>query len=149
MEVKPEVNKKYLNYAGEKAESVRRLHRTSTAFVNAGALQSARKLFPIPAGLVAAKASWKDGLGGSFQRLHEKLKGEQQLECVLAVNTSSFDVFDGPGKPRTVSGGNALVFFLFRLLQRLQTLGTVPAIDWNAYAAQLANRKKRKGGRHV
>jgi hypothetical protein len=81
--------------------------------------------------------------------LHEKLKGEQQLECVLAVNTSSFDVFDGPGKPRTVSGGNALVFFLFRLLQRLQTLGTVPAIDWNAYAAQLANRKKRMGGRHV
>ena len=32
---------------------------------------------------------------------------------------------------------NALSFFIFRLLQKLQSLGTVPAIDWNKYATVL------------
>ena len=27
-----------------------------------------------------------------------------------------------------------MMFFLFRLLDRLQSLGTVPAIDWAAYS---------------
>ena len=29
----------------------------------------------------------------------------------------------------------ALAHFLFRLLHRLQSLGTVPAVDWNRYAS--------------
>ena len=141
LEVKPEVNRKYLGYAGDKAASVRRLHRTSTTFVNAGVTNNARPLFPIPAGLIAAKLRWKDGMGKSFHEAMGELKGERALDCVLAVNTASFDLFEGAGKARIVSGDNALVFFLFRLLQKLQSLGTVPAIDWNAYAAQLANPK--------
>ena len=30
-----------------------------------------------------------------------------------------------------------LVFFLFRLLGHLQSIGSVPAIDWGAYASVL------------
>jgi hypothetical protein len=50
----------------------------------------------------------------------------------------SFDVFDGSVSYAVSEGSNALVFFLFRLLNKLQSLGTVPAIDWNAYAEQLS-----------
>jgi hypothetical protein len=138
LEVKPEINAKYLVYAGKKAESVRRLHRTSIPIPHAGSVPyPAKVLFPITAGLIAADVSWKDGFGNSFKKQLSALKGERRLDCVVAVSTSSFDVFEAA--PRVVGGRNALVFFLFRLLQKLQSLGTVPAIDWNAYASQLAN----------
>ena len=140
LEVKPEINANYLNYAGKKAESVRRLHRTSIPIPHAGGKPYPPKdLFPITSGLIAADVSWKDDFGKSFMKQLAALKGQRQLDCVLAVGTASFDVFET--KPRIVEGKNALVFFLFRLLQKLQSLGTVPAIDWNAYASQLANVK--------
>ena len=139
LEVKPEINAKYLKYAGGKAKSVRRLHRTSIPIPHAGGTPYPPKaLFPITAGLIAAEISWKDQFGRTFAKQHNSLKGDSQLDCVLAVSCASFDVFDK--KPLVVGGNNALVFFLFRLLQKLQSLGTVPAIDWNAYAAQLAKK---------
>jgi hypothetical protein len=56
------------------------------------------------------------------------LEKDRVLDCGLAVSGHAF-----------ANGKNALVVFLFRLLQKLQSLGTVPMIDWNAYAKQLAN----------
>ncbi|HEU5070611.1 MAG TPA: DUF6602 domain-containing protein [Verrucomicrobiae bacterium] len=140
LEVKPEINAKYLTYAGKKARSVRRLHRTSIPIPHAGGTPYPPKaLFPITAGLIAAEVAWKDGFGKTFAKQFNALKGDHRLDCVLAVSSASFDAFEK--KPLVVGGNNALVFFLFRLLQKLQSLGTVPAIDWNAYASQLANVK--------
>jgi hypothetical protein len=147
MEVKPVINKAYLIYAGEKANSVRRLHRTSIPIPTAGGNTEPKLHFLIISGLVAAKPAWKDGFGKSFKKAFGGLKGENQLDCVLAVNNSSFDTFDGTNRlSRCISGKNVLVFFLFRLLKKLQSLGNVPAIDWNAYASQLAKKKSSKGG---
>jgi hypothetical protein len=56
----------------------------------------------------------------------------------LQVNGHAFDTFEQGGSYTYCKSENALVFFLFRLLNQLQTLGTVPAIDWNAYATQLS-----------
>jgi hypothetical protein len=39
---------------------------------------------------------------------------------------------------------NALAFFAFRLLAKLQSLATVPAVDWMAYANQLSQNQKRR-----
>jgi hypothetical protein len=140
LEVKPEINAKYLTYAGDKAKSVRRLHRTSIPIPNAGGTPYPPKaLFPITAGLIAADISWKDHFGKTFAKHFNSLKGDCRLDCVLAVSSASLDIFEAT--PRVLAGKNALVFFLFRLLQKLQSLGTVPAIDWNAYASQLANVK--------
>jgi hypothetical protein len=140
LEVKPEINSKYLTYAGDKARSVRRLHRTSIPIPHAGGTPYPPKaLFPITAGLIAADISWKDGFDRTFARRFDGLKGDGRLDCVLAVSRASFDAFEK--KPVLVEGKNALVFFLFRLLQKLQSLGTVPAIDWNAYANQLSKTK--------
>jgi hypothetical protein len=140
LEVKPEINSKYLKYAGGKAKSVRCLHRTSIPIPHAGgAPYPPKALFPITAGLIAAGITWKDGFGKTFTKQIGALKDDRRLDCVLAVSSAAFDVFEK--KSLIVGGNNALVFFLFRLLQKLQSLGTVPAIDWNAYASQLANVK--------
>ena len=144
MEVKPTVNKGYLEYAGQKAASVRRLARTSIPIPHAGGTYPPKPLFPITAGLIAPSVEWRDGFGPTFLGHHAALKKECCLDCVLALDRASFDVFD-PSVHHTISPGkNALVFFIFRLLQKLQSLGTVPAICWNSYAAQLAAPKRTK-----
>jgi len=135
-EVKPTINKDYLIYAGNKAKSVRSLERTSIEIPHAGGKYQAKPLFPITAGIVAIKIDWIDGFAGeTFQRNYSELTGLKTIDCGLAVSGDSFDIYDGqivigPSK-------NALTFFIFRLLQKLQSLGTVPAIDWNRYATVL------------
>jgi hypothetical protein len=138
-EVKPKVNKTYLGYAAKKAASVRRLMRTSVEF---GTVDGPRKKvpFPITAGLVAARAAWPDGLAGAFWKCVSTLRNQRKLDCVLALDGQSFDLFNPDGTQTFSPKDNSLVFFLFRLLQKFQTLGTVPGIDWNAYAAQLGKR---------
>jgi len=137
LEVKPTIDKDYLEYAGKKAESVRRLNRTSVKIVHAGGEFPAKELFPIIGGIVASKIDWKDGFSGkSFMENYESLGELQKLDCGLAVSGSVFDIYSG--KMEIGPGNQALAYFLFRLLQKLQSLGTVPAIDWNAYAAVLS-----------
>ena len=135
-EVKPTINKQYLDYAGEKAESVRILNRTSIPIVHAGGEYSPKPLFPIVAGIVASRIEWTDGFdGATFQSNHSSLTENKVLDCGLAVSGDCFDIFDG--EMRIGPSENAMAYFLFRLLQKLQSLGTVPAIDWNAYAEVL------------
>ena len=135
-EVKPTINKQYLDYAGEKAESVRILRRTSMPIVHAGGEYPPKPAFPIVAGIVASNIEWADGFSGAtFQSNHSSLVDNKVLDCGLAVSGDCFDIFDGT--IRIGPSKNALAYFLFRLLQKLQSLGTVPAIDWNSYAEVL------------
>lgn len=145
MEVKPTINKSYLDYAGRKAASVRRLKRTSIPIPHAGGIYPAKPLFEITAGLIAPHIEWADGFGTTFLGHHAALKRECRLDCVLALTSGSFDIFDSSVNHAISPSKNALVFFLFRLLQKLQSLGTVPAICWNAYASQLASLNSTKG----
>ena len=135
-EVKPTVNKEYLVYAGEKAESVRRLERTSIEIPYAGGTYPAKQLFPITAGIVATNIEWAGGFkSDTFRKNFSELIDLKSLDCGLAVSGDSFDFYNG----EILIGPqeNALAFFIFRLLQKLQSLGTVPAIDWNKYATVL------------
>lgn len=136
LEVKPKINKGYLEYAGEKAKSVRVLHRTSVGIPYAGGVYPPKPLFDIVAGIVATDIEWTDGLGKSFERNYTELTHLNKLNCGLAISGGCFDTFSTD----EINYGpidNSLIYFLFRLLQKLQSLGTVPAIDWNAYAEQL------------
>ena len=135
-EVKPTINKGYLEYAGEKAESVRKLRRTSIPIPHAGGEYPAKPLSPIVAGIVASNIDWANRFAAdAFRENYNSLGDLQRLDCGLAVSGSCFDIYSG-----TLEVGpseQALAYFLFRLLQKLQSLGTVPAIDWNAYASVL------------
>ena len=132
LESKPHFDKEYFEYSGRKAASVRKLHRTSVPISHAGGTFPPKALFPIISGIVAARSSWADGLGEAFNK-NLPTDAMELLDCGCALEDGAFDVFDG--ELSAVPSEGALIYFLFRLLSKLQSLGTVPAIDWAAYAA--------------
>lgn len=138
-EVKPTINKEYFEYAGKKAASVRYLERTSIPIQHAGGQFPAKPLFPIVSGIIAADIDWVDGFNSkSFVQNLGSLADAAILDCGLALAGGCFDLFgeDLVLGPET----NSLAYFLFRLLEKLQSLGTVPAIDWNKYASVISEK---------
>lgn len=137
-ECKPKIDKGYLEYAGKKVESVRKLHRTSVDIHHAGGVFKAKPLFPIIGGILATEVGWADGLGEAFRENHGTLVGDQRIDCGFAASGASFDVFAEDDAYTFGPKENALAYFAFRLLSKLQTLATVPAVDWMAYAKTLS-----------
>ena len=101
------------------------------------------------AGILAIEVGWKEGFGEAFRQVHKNLPKEGLIDCGFAAKGASFDTFAGPGAYTFGPPENALAYFAFRLLWKLQSLATVPAVDWMAYANQLANRTLNKGEIHV
>lgn len=137
-ECKPTIDKGYLEYAGGKAASVRKLLRTSIEIHHAGGTFPAKKPGPIIAGILAIDVSWADGFGESFRTVHQGLKDNYKIDCGFAAAGASFDVFASQDAYNFGPTDNALAYFAFRLLAKLQSLATVPAVDWMAYASRLA-----------
>lgn len=137
IEVKPTINKSYLKYAASKAASVRKLERTSVAINHAGGEFPPKPLFPIVSGIIAANVEWAEGFQSkAFIENYEALSGEEIIDCGLSLSGCCFDNYGGD--LNIGPNVNSLAYFLFRLLEKLQSLGTVPAIDWNKYAIVLS-----------
>ena len=135
-EAKPKISKGNISYAAEKAESVRKLARSSTTIVNAGIAQEPRPLFPIVAGILAIETDWKEGLRAkAFRRHIGALKRDQLLDCGFVVSGECFEYTED--EILVTAGDNELAYFLFRLLHRLQSMGTVAAVNWSKYADAL------------
>jgi len=133
IEVKPTINKAYLEYAGNKAASVRKLERTSIPIKHAGGEYPAKPPIQIISGIVAAGVEWADGLKSkAFHEHLATLNENSSLNFGLALSGGTFDDFSQ--RITIGSSENSLAYFLFRLLEKLQSLGTVPAVDWNKYA---------------
>lgn len=137
-ECKPTIDKGYLEYAADKIASVRKLHRTSVDIHHAGGVFKKKELFPIVGGILAANVEWSDGLGGSFRKNHQALTGDKQVDCGFAASGACFDIFADQNAYTFGPPENALAYFAFRLLWKLQSLATVPAVDWMAYARTLS-----------
>jgi hypothetical protein len=138
LEAKPSIDKSTLEYAGDKLASVRNLERTSVEIVHSDAVYPPKIPFNIVGGIIATDVSWANGFQSeSFHKTLSELVDHRHLDCGLAVHGGSFDLYEG----KLVYGPerNGLVFFLFRLLKKLQQLGTVPAVDWSAYAGTISN----------
>lgn len=138
-ECKPKIDKSTLEYAGDKIASVRKLKRTSVPISHAGGVYEPRPLFEIVGGILALDVGWTDGLNGSFRQNHEQLSGDRKVDCGFAASGACFDVFSEDGTYAFGPPQNALAYFAFRLLWKLQSMATVPAVDWMAYATQLSN----------
>ncbi len=136
-ECKPTFNKGYLEYAADKAASVRRLKRTSVPIVHSDGVKPPKELFRILGGLLAADVEWSDGLGTSFSRTMSELTGDRVLDCGFAA---AGYVFAAGSLGSTSSTSSAAAHFVFRLLHQLQSLGTVPAVDWSAYASAVGGQ---------
>lgn len=142
LEVKPIISKRNLNYAADKAASVRKLKRTSVEIHHAGGIFPAKPLFPIIAGIIGIEIGWDDGFDAEFLKTYRSLVNDRFLDCGLAVSGHCFDNYRRDTLPTTFSGRGSLAYFLFRFLEQLQNLGTVPAVDWTRYARSLSPKKR-------
>ncbi len=136
-ESKQELDKELIEYAGAKAESVRKLKWTSGAITAITGNHSPREPFVPLAGIVAYDTKWTTPFGNPFKAAMDGLSELQRLDLGIAAAHGCFEVQQGKGI-RTYPAERALSAFLIRLLARLQALGTVPAIDYDVYGRLLA-----------
>ena len=159
-EVKQDV-KGYIDYAAQKVESVRRLKRTSVEMVNSGRRTSARPLTKIIGGILTTTSSYT-GTETVSKQLKE-LKGYQTLDLGCLCDTGSFHVDYKETRPDGIDQTknefieqvyesrevNEIIFsdkkvslftFFLQLVSYLKSIGTVPAIDINAYLNAIDER---------
>lgn len=89
-EIKQALNKSHIDYAAEKAESVRALKRTSVPIVHAGGTFPPRPLFDIVAGLITTSSDWNPAFGEPFRNTIGVLKPWQMLKSVVRSTAVRF-----------------------------------------------------------
>ena len=139
-EVKQNLDKSHIEYAGIKAASVRRLQRTSAQIAHAGGQYQPRAPFHIIAGILAYQSSWNPPFGEALKEVLQSRSIMEQLDVGCAVAHGAFEA-NYQDKDfvelSTHEGGLGLVYFFFRLLERLQSLGTVTAINYGTYISKV------------
>lgn len=136
-EVKPCLNKQHMEYAGAKAESVRKLHRTSAPIPYAGGTYSPKLPHRILAGILSNNSSWKDPFGEPFRKCLFGYSKLQQLDCGCVLTAGAYFFNYESSQLLKCSGDESLVFFFLKLLILLQKMGTVPAINLEEYMKAL------------
>lgn len=136
-EVKQKIDKPNIEYAAKKAASVRSLVRTSSTIVHAGGAFEPRPPIPILSGILAYESSWKNTFGDPLLKCLQRLKALEQIDIGCAIQSGSFEATYGDDGTVTVQvdgAKSALAYFFIKLLDRLQSVGTVTAIDYSEYA---------------
>lgn len=159
-EVKPDLkgNVKdisYIEYAGRKIESVRRLKRTSTNIIDRGRKFEPRSLTKIIGGILTSTNDYKKH--ETIEKHLRKLDGLKSIDMGCAVSFGSFYIdYDGEEdmnekdfikrineyyQKRNIKeiefsqSDTSLVTFFFQLMRYLQqSIGSVAAIDLNEYS---------------
>ncbi len=137
-EVKQSINKSYMEYAGNKAESVRKLYRTSAEIPYAKGVYPPKPLHRIIAGILTTNSDWKTLFGEPFKECISAYSELQQIDCGCVLNCGSFYFDYRANCLRTSGSDESLVYFFLQLLIQLQKLGTVPAIDLGEYMKALS-----------
>ena len=162
-EVKPDLDKGNIIYAGDKIESVRKLFRTTTKIIDRGSSYNPRALTKILGGILTIETIIKDS---TIEGHLKSLKGLKAIDIGCAVKNRSFYVdynkddsvfkiekdadlsfeehnklFNTFYENRSVKNiefsrkNNSLVTFFLQLTRYLQqSIGTVAAIDLSEYA---------------
>lgn len=136
-EVKQDISKAHIEYASEKAKSVRTLHRTSALITDHTGQCRRKALFDIPAGILTLSSSWTPGLDAPFREAIENAWATPnealQLGCVLSAGAFRVARAEEAVKIETSPPEASLMYFLMSLFKTLQPLGTVPAVEMDAY----------------
>jgi hypothetical protein len=146
-DVKHEFRRPAIMEAAEKAESVRRLKRTTVPVRFVAGTYKPKALFEITAGILCIESSWAD-TKEAVQKILNEVTTAGFLNLGCAVRDGSFEARKTKRdvEVETSTRETALIFFFLRLLHRLQQMGTVPAMDIMKYAANLGRRKSKDGG---
>lgn len=138
IEVKQMLNKQYIDYAGDKAASVRQLKRTSIEIPFVGGIYRPKPLHKILAGIIAIESDWKDPLGNSLKNNLKNRDDNHFIDFGCAIKHGSFWVQNTPKFCLKKSAPDeSLLFFFLQLVKSLQQICTVPAIDITEYAKTL------------
>lgn len=134
-EVKQEMNRKFLEYAGKKIASVRELTRTSVNIAHAGGTYDPKPPIPILGGLLTTRSGWANLEGKAAVNALLELSGARRVDIGCALRGVSFNrIEETPtSSPEYSEPDVTLMFFLIRLFGRLQKVGTVAAVDIDAY----------------
>jgi hypothetical protein len=134
-EVKQTLCAKWIVDAGRKAASVRALRRTSLPLLSAGSLGPPKPPPPILAGILSLDAVWAGPFPARVSALLRRLSPSQRLDLGCSLRHAAFElsgVTVNFSRPE-----DALIYFVLRLLHRLQQMGAAPAIDLSQYARHL------------
>lgn len=132
-EIKQDLNKAHMEYAGKKAESVRRLCRTSASIPHAGGVYPPKPLHRILAGILTTFSGWTEPFGDPFQKCLMEYTENQQIDCGCVLKSGAFYFEYSSNNLRKSKQEESLVYFFLQLLVLLQNMGTVPAIDLAEY----------------
>ena len=135
-EVKQELDRRNLDYAARKVESVRRLRRTSAPIVHAGGEYEPRAPFRILGGILATASAWSRPFDKPLTEALKVLPAEGRVDIGCMLEQGAFEATYAEGIEVRVDVDLAdvsLVSFLFKLLRALQRMGTVPAIDFEEW----------------
>lgn len=136
-EAKQEITADLIKYAQEKVASVRVLHRTSIPVPYVGGVYPPKPLVGIIGGILALESTWNPPMGEPMMKAlnNDVINGHLDLGCVAAHGAFNYDSLT---KSYEVSDhAKHAATFLFELISRLQSSGTVPMIDIKAYASWL------------
>lgn len=161
-EVKPNISKEYIKYAGNKIASVRQLKRTSTSMINSGKKYPPRQLTEIVGGFLCSTIDTKKLHEDKIEEYLKECRGICSIDIGCIADTAEFfvnynslveyneintdnntDYMDhilNYYKTREMKSvkfsrpENSLVSFSLQLSQYLQqSIGTIAAIDFQAY----------------
>jgi|SRR5205809_1544147 len=143
IEVKQRIGKQELAYASAKTRSVRQLQRTSVTIPHAGGRYHPKAPFEIFSGVVALDAGWKTRVAERLRHALATFPPGERLDIGCIMHHGGFHAtYSKRGKCRLEISRSevSLGYFLLRLLSQLQRLGTVPALDLDAYSESLVQR---------
>lgn len=136
-EVKQKLNKTNMEYAGGKAESVRKLYRTSAPIPYAGGVYESKPLHRILAGILTTTSEWKEPFEEPFKEPFKECLSQyaekQQIDCGCVLQGGAFCFDYSNKKLKTSKKEETLIYFFLQLLNLLQKIGTVPAIEFAEY----------------
>jgi hypothetical protein len=137
-EVKPEINRTYAAYTGDKIASVRALRRASGGFRHLGGTAKGQDPAEkeILGGLLTVRSGWVDMEGVAPAKALSALGHLRRIDLGIALDALAFNIsrddsitFSEPGLQ--------LIFFAMRLFERLQGIGTALAVDIPEYEKRL------------
>lgn len=135
-EVKQELNKENIEYAGKKIASVRDLRRTSAPIVYSTGTKPAKPLHKIIGGILTTRTQWTNPIDNLVKKHLASLSLNEQIDLVCCLKDSSYsaEYFQDKITLHKNTDDEILIYVFLELLLLLQKIGTVPAIDLLQYA---------------
>lgn len=135
-EVKQELDKANIKYAGDKIASVRKLRRTSAPIPYSTGVKPAKPLHNIIGGILTTHTEWKSPIDEILRSHLSELDIDERIDLICCLKDSSFCVEYLADKITLHKNtqDEVLIYVYLELLLLLQKIGTVPAIDLLQYA---------------